>query len=108
MKSTPFDDFGAQIFKLEGIPMEEENVSEEYKGNFKIDFSSKKSPKISFTLKAQQTVIDPRFSEITARAQLIDTVEYTFSNIGNTTIKMPKNLKTVQANEFNSYMEALK
>ena len=108
MNPTLFNHFGAQIFLLEGLSIDEEpGYNEEYNGHFKIDLTSKKSPKISFTLKAQQTVIDPRFSIETARSQLVDTVEYTFCNIGNTAIKMPKNLKTVGADQFNSYMEAL-
>lgn len=105
MTSETFLDFGAQILSLDGIQLKNE---ETYKGKFEVNLSSKKRPKVSYTLDAKQTIIDKQFSIVTTHAQLYETVEYTFSNIGNTVIKMPNNLKIVGTDEFNAYMEALK
>lgn len=105
MTSSAFSRLGAQIFSGEGVELEGE---EEYSGSFQVNLSDRKCPKLSFALDADQTIVAEGSSLVSSRVHVINEVEYTLSNIGNTAIQMPKNLKTVGAEEYRAFTEGRK
>ncbi len=107
MNQDAFYRFSLDILATEGIFESASGSELELKGDFKVDLSEEKRPQISFSLDTQQVQIDDH-EVIVGFTHVIDKVEYAFSNIGNTVIELPKDLKAVGAEEFNEFLEAVR
>ena len=105
MTPAAFNRFGDQIFMLEGVVIEDEEV---YDGAFQVNLKNKKQPTLSISLEAEQTLFDERTGLYASLVRVIDSMEYSVCNLGNTAIKMPKKLKPISAEQFHAYVEATK
>lgn len=105
MNRDAFYRFALDILATEGVFEADSEL--EVKGDLKADLTREKRPRVVFSLDAQQVQMDEH-KVIVGFTHVIDKAEYTFSNIGNTVIELPNDLKAVGAEEFNDFLEAVR
>ena len=76
-------------------------------GEFAVDFSRPKNPKITYSLEADHKDFYLNTDIILERIKIMETAELSVSNIGNTVIRMGR-MNVVGAEEFAKHAEAVK
>lgn len=110
MKDGTFKDFAGSLLSVNGLSSGA--LGEGFKGGFEVDLGDAQAPIVSLLLKndyEKSSSNDTSYgsSSVWYYANMTEDDVFTFTNINNTAVSLPRNLSTVSAEEFSSIMEEI-